>query len=75
MPQNAQFHEKFKLLQIPGSKKKKITKLLPYFFSYKMDIFAFQNNPKNLDLSYKMDVDLRDCLVICSHSGDRISWL
>ena len=24
--------------------------------------FFFQNNPKNLDLSYKMDLDLWDCL-------------
>ena len=24
--------------------------------------FSFQNNPKNLDLSYQMDLDLWDCL-------------
>ena len=24
--------------------------------------FSFQNNPKDLDLSYKMDLDLWDCL-------------
>ena len=24
--------------------------------------FSFQNNSKNLDLSYKMDLDLLDCL-------------
>ena len=24
--------------------------------------FSFQNNPKNLDLSYKMDLDLWDCV-------------
>ena len=24
--------------------------------------FSFQNNPKNLDPSYKMDIDLSDCL-------------
>ena len=24
--------------------------------------FSFQNNPKNLDLSYKTDLDLWDCL-------------
>ena len=24
--------------------------------------FSFQNNPKNLDPSYKMDLDLWDCL-------------
>ena len=46
----------------------------------------FQNNPKNVDPSYKMDLDLRDCsgrvkhiiakfhktdLVICSHCRER----
>ena len=34
---------------------------LPYFFRYKMEFFSFQNNPKNLDPSYKMDLDLWDC--------------
>ena len=24
--------------------------------------FSFQNNPKNLDLSYKTDLDIWDCL-------------
>ena len=49
--------------------------------------FSFQNNPKNLDPSYKMDLDLlglfrkgktcilakfhRTDLVICSHSRER----
>ena len=38
-----------------------------YFFSCKMEFsfvlfFSFQNNPKNLDPSYKMDLDLWDCL-------------
>ena len=57
-----------------------------YFFSYKTSFFPFQNNPKNLDPSYKIDVDLLDCfgkvklviiakfqrtdLLICSHSGE-----
>ena len=36
--------------------------LVPYFFSYKTEFFPFQNNPKNLDLSYKTDLDLCDCL-------------
>ena len=36
--------------------------IIPYFFSYKMDFFSFQNNPKNLDPSYKMDLDLWSCL-------------
>ena len=59
---------------------------IPYFFSYKR-VFAFQNNPKNLDPSYKMDLDHWDCLqrikiriipklhrtdlVTCSHSRER----
>ena len=34
---------------------------IPYFFGYKT-VFSFQNNPKDLDLSCKMDLDLRDCL-------------
>ena len=35
---------------------------LPYFFGYKTDFFSFQNNPKDLDLSCKTDLDLLDCL-------------
>ena len=35
---------------------------IPYFFGYKMEFFSFQNNPKDLDPSCKMDVDLWDCL-------------
>ena len=35
---------------------------LPYFLGYKTDFFSFQNNPKDLDLSYKTDLDLWDCL-------------
>ena len=31
-------------------------------FSYKTEFFPFLNNPKNLDLSYKMDLDLWDGL-------------
>ena len=31
---------------------------LPYFFSYKTEVFSFQNNPKNLDPSFKTDSDL-----------------
>ena len=33
-----------------------------YFFDYKMEFFSFKNNPKNLDLSYKLDLDPWDCL-------------
>ena len=47
-------------------------KILPYFFGYKTEFFSFQNNPKDLelsckmdpkdlDLSCKMDPDLWDC--------------
>ena len=35
---------------------------LPYFFGYKTEFFSFQNNPKDLDPSYKTDLDLWDCL-------------
>ena len=34
---------------------------LPYFLGYKKD-FSFQNNPKDLDPSYKTDLDLLGCL-------------
>ena len=33
-----------------------------YRISLVIRVFFFQNNPKNLDLSYKTDLDLRDCL-------------
>ena len=33
-----------------------------YFFSYQTVFFPFQDNFKNLDPSYKMDLDLWDCL-------------
>ena len=41
---------------------KKVRKHLSYFFGYKTEFFTFQNNPKDLDLSYKTDLDLWDCL-------------
>ena len=34
----------------------------PHFFDYKTEFFSFQNNPKNLDLSYKTVLDLWECL-------------
>ena len=37
-------------------------KIIPYFFSYKMQLFSFQTIPKILDPSSKMDLDLWDCL-------------
>ena len=33
-----------------------------YFFGYKTGFFSFQNTPKNLDPSYKTDLDLWECL-------------
>ena len=39
-----------------------ILKGLPFFSGYKTEFFYFQNNPQNLDPSYKMDLDLWDCL-------------
>ena len=35
---------------------------LPYFLGYKTEFVSFQTNPKDLDPSYKMDLDLWDCL-------------
>ena len=35
---------------------------VPYFFGYKTEIFSFKINPKDLDPSCKMDLDLWDCL-------------
>ena len=35
---------------------------VPYFFGHKTELFSFQNKPKDLALSYKMDLDLWDCL-------------
>ena len=40
----------------------KILLYLPYFFGYKTEFFPFQNNPKNLDPSYKTYLNLWDCL-------------
>ena len=36
--------------------------VLPYFFGYKTEYFPSKNNFKNLDPSYKMDLDLWDGL-------------
>ena len=33
-----------------------------YSSGYKTDFCSFQNNPKNLDPSFKTDLDLRNCL-------------
>ena len=63
-----------------------VLKELLYFFGYRTADFSIQNNPKNLDLSYKTDLDLWDLfrkgktcitakfhrtfLVICTHSRE-----
>ena len=54
---------------------------LPYFFDYKMGVFSFQNNPKDLDPSCKMDLDLWDCLgmgktgiIARFHRTDLVIW-
>ena len=36
--------------------------LLYTIFFRLTEFFSFQNNPKNLDMSYKTDLDLWDCL-------------
>ena len=45
-----------------------------YFFGYKMGFFSFPNNPKNLDLSYKANIDLlrlfrkgETCIIVKFH--------
>ena len=53
---------------------------VPYFFSYKTEFFSFQNKPKDLNLSYKTDLDLWDCLgrenwYYSKISLDRFSYL
>ena len=35
---------------------------IPYFFSYKMTFYSFQNSPKTFNPSSKTDLDLWDCL-------------
>ena len=48
-------------------------KIIPYFYGY-MRVFFLPNNPKNLDPSYKTDLDVWGChrtdLVICCHSQE-----
>ena len=46
---------------------------IPYFFGYKTEFVSFLNNPKNLYLSYKMDLDLQDCLVRVKSYYSKIS--
>ena len=57
------------------------TEDIPYFLSYKTNFFSFQNYPKNLDPSNKMDLNLLDFrnyhakfhktdLIICNYSRE-----
>ena len=39
-----------------------VSEKITYFFRYEAEFLPFQNNCRNLDLSYKMDLDLWDCL-------------
>ena len=58
------------------------TKLLyMYFFSYKTEFFSFQKNPKSLDLSYTMDLNLWDFfrkskthIIANFHRTDLVTW-
>ena len=52
------------LYDIPWCGKYKNAELqcIMFFFCYKMEFFFFQNSFKDLDPSYKMDLDLWDCL-------------
>ena len=36
--------------------------VIPYFFGYKTELFPSKTNSKILDPSYKMDLDIWDCL-------------
>ena len=45
----------------PYSSKLNFT-VISNFFGCKTEFMSFQNNPKNLDPSYKTDLDLWDCL-------------
>ena len=40
------------------SSARSITTLLPYFLGYRTDFFPSKNDPKDLDPSYKTDLDL-----------------
>ena len=49
---------KFYLLKLVHT----VSLCLQYFLGYKTELFSFQNNSKNLDISCKMDLDHWDCL-------------
>ena len=51
VPHNKQYH-----------KQDDFSLLLPYFFGYKTEFFSFPNNSKDLDPSFKTDLDFWDCL-------------
>ena len=40
----------------------RIGEIILYFFDYKTEFFFLPKQSQNLDLSYKMDLDLWDCL-------------
>ena len=52
---------------------------LPYFFDHKTEFFSFQNSPKNLDPSYKTDLDLWDYLgsvkLVLQQNFNGLIWL
>ena len=50
------YHQRLRLkLSVAGCQ---VYGIVPYFSDYKTEAFPFQNNPKNLDPSYKTDLDL-----------------
>ena len=48
---------------------------ISYFFGHMMELFSFRNNPKTLDPSYKMDLDIWDCLGRVNSSGVSLTFL
>ena len=55
-------HFSWQNLKRSGNRESKHVQCGRNFFGYKTELFSFQNNRKNLDLSYKTDLDLRNCL-------------
>ena len=58
--QSLNIHKRFIFTSI--SESSGLSGPVPCFFGYKTEFFPFQDSPKNLNPSYKMDLDLRDCL-------------
>ena len=61
MPDIALYPRTVASLKKKKEKRNKYRGHFPYSFGYKNKVFPFENNPKNLDLSYKMVLDSRDC--------------